>query len=73
MMRRDGRGRQACTLSEYHQRLQREAIARAEAMLEMRRVGLSNFEIGKQFNISEGAVKRALERHARRQRERGNL
>jgi len=65
-MPRSFRSRQACALSPYHQRLQREAIARAEAMLEMRAAGLDDFEIGKRFNTSEGAVKRALLRHERK-------
>lgn len=59
-------GRQSCALSDYHQGLIRQAIARAEAMLEMRRAGFDDVEIGKRFGVSHTAVYGALKRHERR-------
>jgi hypothetical protein len=55
-------GRQLCRLSPFHMRLHEQAVARATCMAEMLDVGLPYAEIGRRFNTSEQAVKRALKR-----------
>jgi hypothetical protein len=43
--------------------LHEQAVCRARAMAEMLAVGLPHAEIGRRFNTSEQAVKRALKRY----------
>jgi len=56
-------GRQSSRLSPYHVTLHDQAVFRARAMAEMLAVGISYAEIGRRFNTSEQAVKRALKRY----------
>jgi len=59
-------GRQSCRLSPFHQRLHAEALARASAMLALRKQGLNDYEIGKRFGVTAMAVSCAIRKQGLR-------